>query len=355
MPQIKENGYVLYLRSFTSDDEINHWKYGLLGGPEAVIKRTFKDFGPLIGLGANGKEASFGGYRIFSTDDHWRDIIFNLINYAGLIALYMDDRPEVQWELSLCLKHANPEKFIIYIDKGRKKNIKILNSFDQIKEKIPLSSEKQRFIAFDKNWVPFEPRRETILQGDFKAEMQNFIISRKSGLPANAFADKTSINLLKKIYSRKVLIIIANSVSFSFIFFSDIAFYWLVIPVILAIINLVYIITVFNWIFRTARYLELKIFTTTNDYTPNIKKISNLVNIGFVVQLIPVIAFIPFLISIFIGEPLDNYLEIIISKSVWWLSLNFLYNVTFIIIVFKQLKKTKKTIAILKEQLGFFK
>jgi hypothetical protein len=145
---------ILYLRSFRSDPLF----WASAASAEHELVRAVRSLGPVIAIGAPGTTVPpLGAARLRVSDDHWQDVVAELVTSAQLVLLRIGSSVGFFWELEHLVSTADPRKVLIFLpkeDRGaiytefRERANKLLPSA------LPEDSKKATFLAFSSDWTP---------------------------------------------------------------------------------------------------------------------------------------------------------------------------------------------------------
>ena len=105
---------ILYLRSFRSDPLF----WASAASAEHELVRAVRSLGPVIAIGAPGTTVPpLGAARLRVSDDHWQDVVAELVRSAQLVLLRIGSSVGFFWELEHLVSTADPRKVLIFLPK----------------------------------------------------------------------------------------------------------------------------------------------------------------------------------------------------------------------------------------------
>jgi len=128
---------ILYLRSFQDDGVFHPGKFILINDwfrtlfektTEDKLSRMLGRFGPVVAIGRPEEEiAEVGAARVYVGDDHWKDLVMDLLSDRGALAvLQAGGTRGLKWELEAVGSMLLPEQvmlflpFCLYRSRGRR-------------------------------------------------------------------------------------------------------------------------------------------------------------------------------------------------------------------------------------------
>lgn len=164
---------VLYLRSFQDDQEEapsyrpEDWLAGLSGSassPEQILVSTFEGCGPPVAVGRpEDRLPPLGASRLYVEDEHWQEVVRDLISRSAVVLLRLGTSPGLRWELAEAVRLLGPEKLVLYLPlsggwfrSGRQKLYEELRGWADACLPVPLPETvgAASVIFFDKDWRP---------------------------------------------------------------------------------------------------------------------------------------------------------------------------------------------------------
>ena len=131
---------VLYLRSFTVDDQLllstpGRWAwlarlftYTATVGPEQELAFIMEQVGPVVAIGKPGERLpELGAARRYVGDDEWRQVVGAFMDDSALVVIRAGETANVWWETEEAFTRCAPER-IILVALGSPKS---LTTFDQ--------------------------------------------------------------------------------------------------------------------------------------------------------------------------------------------------------------------------------
>ncbi len=116
---------VVYVRSFSSDDELHGVEgplsrvykglhYTAAVSPEQEMAWIMDRAGPVVAIGKPGERLpELGAARKYVDDDHWRDTITDLMARAALVVVRAGDTANLWWEIEQAAARVRPERIIV--------------------------------------------------------------------------------------------------------------------------------------------------------------------------------------------------------------------------------------------------
>jgi hypothetical protein len=165
-------GVILYLRNFAEDEKTKVRLRDLLlmpvfptwslRGKELHIKRAFGDHGPLIAIGKPGdRTPPIGAYRIF-VDDHWHEVVSDLLDRSQLVIIRAAASPGLQWELEQVARRVSPDRVVLFLPFRRSDWQRRYEEFAVIFDRtfpVPLPRKNRSpLVIFDAQWRPWRFR-----------------------------------------------------------------------------------------------------------------------------------------------------------------------------------------------------
>ena len=117
---------VLYLRSFTVDDQLllsapGRWAwlarlftYTATVGPEQELAFIMERVGPVVAIGKPGERLpELGAARRYAGDDEWRQVVGNFMDDSALVVIRAGETANVWWETEEAFTRCAPERVIL--------------------------------------------------------------------------------------------------------------------------------------------------------------------------------------------------------------------------------------------------
>lgn len=117
---------IVYLRSFQDDGPFQPGTFFLLNDwlrtlrektAEEQLASALAPFGPVVAIGRPEEEMpEVGAARIYVGDDHWQDLIADLLNDRDSLAVFQaGDTKGLRWELETIAAKLRPEQVLIFL------------------------------------------------------------------------------------------------------------------------------------------------------------------------------------------------------------------------------------------------
>jgi hypothetical protein len=117
---------IVYLRSFQDDGMTKAgWWSTLSDATRLLSKKTLEErlitvlgrYGPVVAIGRPGEDVpELGAARVYVGDDHWKDLITDLLSERGAVALLRAGETQgLRWELRKVGKMLSPGQFLLFL------------------------------------------------------------------------------------------------------------------------------------------------------------------------------------------------------------------------------------------------
>jgi hypothetical protein len=167
---------ILYLRSFGFDSAASVTTSSFLynASPEMLVTERMRPYGPVIAIGRPGEpRPPAGAMRFHVTDEHWEDVIKQILPCCQLVLWVTGNTMGLNWEIQQLIGNLSPQRLLLWPNMnlqranhshvnwkrtGKKRSLEwkafVDAHSDLFPKPLPLDITKVRFIAFEQDWTP---------------------------------------------------------------------------------------------------------------------------------------------------------------------------------------------------------
>ena len=180
---------VLYLRSFTMDEELSriHWFHKYFGNgygalfaeskEEQLVSQLFS-YGPVIGIGKPDEDfPELGAARFYASNEIWQQKILDVVGVAQLVVWMTGTTEGLEWEIRTLTKSLEPSMLLVVchpqlLSRSKaEKEVEWKRFVDKMGKHFPCpfpeTLGETRFFVFDEKWQPISvsgPKQQVVMK-----------------------------------------------------------------------------------------------------------------------------------------------------------------------------------------------
>ena len=171
-------------------------------GPERALERALRPLGPVVAVGEPGERIPpVGAARLYITNEHWQEVVRQLITQAQVVVMRIGDTEGWWWELEQLVKANDPTKLVMFLPPGDRFDILLSDNYEKFRLRadtiLPRAlpdNANGLFICFKDDWPPYELTplsssgkwRRWLLNGTLAPTLRD-ALRQKFNLPKLAF------------------------------------------------------------------------------------------------------------------------------------------------------------------------